>query len=139
MTNANTGPNAGLFEPLQPAPYRITSTHHEAYALLPALIMVGITAVVALAKIYTSLTIFKKLRMDDYAVMAAMVRLFRRHVMSKRSLSQMLVLLPDIPRHYWSGRSSRPRYRHYSIGPYTNPATESSKRSHTYEEADSLH
>lgn len=73
MTSTNTGPNAGLFEVLQPAPYRVTSTHHEAYALLPAIIMVGVTAIVVLVKIYTSLTIFKKLRMDDYAVAAAMV------------------------------------------------------------------
>lgn len=73
MASTNTGPNAGLFEALQPAPYKITSTNHEAYALLPALIMVGVTTVIVLAKIYTSLTIFKKLRMDDYAVVAAMV------------------------------------------------------------------
>ena len=73
MASITTGSNAGLFEVLQPAPYKITATNHEAYALLPALVMVGITAVVVLVKIYTSLTVFKRLRMDDYAVAVSMV------------------------------------------------------------------
>lgn len=66
--------NHGLFELLQPSPYRISSSNHAAYVLLPALIMFAVTTVVVLVKVYTARTVFKRLRMDDYAAVAALVR-----------------------------------------------------------------
>lgn len=74
MVSSSDPANAGLFETLQSSPYKITSTNHSAYILLSALIFFSVTALVVFIKVYTAWTVFKKLRMDDYAAVAALVR-----------------------------------------------------------------
>lgn len=68
-----SGANSGLFELLQPSPYKASSTNHSAYILLPALIMFAVTAIVVFVKTYTAWTVFKRPRIDDYVAIAALV------------------------------------------------------------------
>ena len=73
MDNDISEANSGLFEVLQPSPYKASPTNHSAYILLPALIMFAVTTIVVLVKTYTACTVFKRPRIDDYVAIAALV------------------------------------------------------------------
>lgn len=68
-----SGANNGLFEMLQPSPYKASPTNHSAYILLPALITFAVTTIVVFVKTYTACTVFKRPRIDDYVAIVALV------------------------------------------------------------------
>lgn len=62
-----------LHEPLIPAYQELSSTNHGAYVMIIAVILVIVSGLAVGIKLQTTLSKFRKLRADDFALLAAMV------------------------------------------------------------------
>lgn len=73
MSTVEAGPEGSLYEPLLPPLYEISGTSQGPYALIAALIMVIVSGFTVLVKLQMTLTTFRKLRLDDMILVAALV------------------------------------------------------------------
>lgn len=74
MADSVDGTNLGLFEPVSPPRYPISSTSQGGYAFIASLLVVLISGLTVLVKLHMTASTFRKLRRDDIALTGALVR-----------------------------------------------------------------
>lgn len=72
-TDDDDGMGTGLFEPVAPPRYPISSTNQGGYAFIAALLPVLIAGLAVLVKLHMTASTFRKLRRDDVALLGALV------------------------------------------------------------------
>lgn len=73
-SSASALPTTGLYEPLRPPLQHATSSNRGPYALLAATTFIILTGLVVIVKLYMIFGAIRKFRLDDYTMMAALVR-----------------------------------------------------------------
>lgn len=71
--SASAVPTTGLYEPLAPPFREVSDANRGAYALLTAVILIIISGLTCTVKLQMTAVTFRKLRLDDHAVIAALV------------------------------------------------------------------
>ena len=74
MASNDHGPPIGLYEPVAPPRYPISSSNQGGYAFVASLLVVLIAGLAVLVKLHMTTTTFRKLRRDDIALTGALVR-----------------------------------------------------------------
>lgn len=77
MADDSAASKAGLNEPLLPPAFEVSDNNTGAYALLTAVIMIVIAGLAICVKLQMTAATFRKLRLDDVALIAALVRIPR--------------------------------------------------------------
>lgn len=72
--SASATPTTGIYEPLLPPWHPVTSSDRGAYAFLAPVVLIVLTGLTVTVKLQMTATTFRKLRLDDYALIAALVR-----------------------------------------------------------------
>lgn len=73
MSSNGVTSTTGLYEPVAPPRYEVSETSHGVYALIAATIMVAISGLAVFVKVHMATTTFRRLRRDDFALIAAWV------------------------------------------------------------------
>lgn len=73
MASSDDGSQMGLYEPVAPPRYPISSTSQGGYAFIASLLVVLIAGLTVLVKLHMTASTFRKLRRDDIALAGALV------------------------------------------------------------------
>jgi type IV secretory pathway VirB2 component (pilin) len=65
--------STGIYEPLRPPLHHVSDTVQGPYAFLAAEILVVLSGLVVVAKLHMAVSTYRKLRTNDFAVIAALV------------------------------------------------------------------
>jgi hypothetical protein len=90
MADNSAASKMGLYEPLLPPPFQVSDTHRGAYALLAAEIMIVIAGLAVCVKLQMAASTFRKLRLNDLALLVALVQAPKTHPSSSTDLSRSL-------------------------------------------------
>lgn len=77
MSSSVALPTTGIYEPVAPPRYPVSATNQGAYALIASVIMVAISGLAVFVKLHMTVATFRKLRLDDIALIASLVSLHR--------------------------------------------------------------
>ena len=75
MPDDSAASKTGLYEPLLPPAFEVSDSNTGAYALLTAVIMIVVAGLAICVKLQMTASTFRKLRLDDVALISALVRL----------------------------------------------------------------
>lgn len=71
--SVSVAPTTGLYQPLLPPYHPVSASDRSAYAFLAPVVFVVITGLTVTIKLQMTAATFRKLRVDDYALIAALV------------------------------------------------------------------